>query len=293
MPKNFQNLDSPVFTIKLQKGLADRKRLPLSDVLTILEEVRQMIADVGREMQRDRGMERPTGDFGLELLAGTNGILFKPGSVQAQVAITTHIEIGTSATQRVVSTIDALSRKRPIIVTEADRSVIRRLNRIYRITDRDKTELQLVLERPGRYKPIQATFDANAAATAWSLQAPVFEMEAITIFGKLHELKDTDPDDDTGTKGFWGELRIGSGEIWRIQFNADQMDEATRLFRKQVAITGIAKYYRVAAPKLIAAKISADQERDYERAFYELYGCDKQIYGNDFNKALKEMRGED
>jgi len=153
VPKNFQNLDSPVFTIKLQKGLADRKRLPLSDVLTILEEVRQMIADVGREMQRDRGMERPTGDFGLELLAGTNGILFKPGSVQAQVAITTHIEIGTSATQRVVSTIDALSRKRPIIVTEADRSVIRRLN------DRADTSLYrphstpMPRRRPGLYKP--------------------------------------------------------------------------------------------------------------------------------------------
>jgi hypothetical protein len=286
-------VDSPVFTIKLQKGLADRQRLPLADVLTVLEEVRQMIADVGREIQRDLGIEKPTGDFGLELLAGAQGILFKPGSVQAHVAITSNVDTGILAAQRVVATVDSLSKKKPAIATDADRNVVRRLNRINKISDRDKTELQLVLQRPGKHKPVQATFDAKAAATAWSLQAPVFEMEAMTIYGKLYELKDTDPADDSGTSGFWGELRRESGETWRIQFGAESAEKATSLFRKQVAVTGTAKYYRIAAPKLVASDITTDQERDYEKAFDELYGCDRRIYGDDFDKALKEMRGED
>lgn len=293
MAKKVPPIDSPVFTIKLQKGLADRQRLPLADVISVLEEVRQMIADVGREIQHDLGMEKPTGDFGLELLAGPHGIVFRPGSIEAQVAITSNIDTGVLAAKRVVSTVDYLAKKQPAsVATDADRSVVRRLNRINKIRERDKTELQLILQEPGKHKPEHATFNAAAAATAWSLQAPVFEMEAMTIYGKLYELRDTDPDDE-GNKGFWGELRRETGETWRIQFSADSAEKVAGLFRKQVAVTGTGKYYRIAAPKLIATDIGLDQERDYEKAFDELFGCDRKIYGDDFQKALKEMRGEE
>jgi len=284
--------DSPVFTVQLQKGLADRQRLPLADVIIVLEEVRQMIADIGREIQRDLGIEKPTGDFGLELLTGKEGIIVSPGSVQAHIAITSNIDSGILAAQRVVSTVNSLSKKEPIVSSDAERNVVRRLNRINKIRERDKTELRLVLQRPGKHKAVEATFDATAAATAWSLQAPVFQMEGTTVYGKLFELKDTDPEDE-GMRGFWGELRRENGENWRIQFAAESAEKAAALFRKQVAVTGTAKYYRIAAPKLVASDIAPDQERDYEKAFDELYGCDRKIYGDDFDKALKEMRGED
>jgi hypothetical protein len=285
-------LDSPVFTVQLQHGLADRQRLPLADVLSVLEEVRLMILDVGREIQRDLGIEKPTADFGLELLAGPKGILFSPGSVQAHIAITSNIDSGVLAAQRVVSTVNALAKKEAVVSSDAERNVVRRLNRINKVRERDKTELHLVLQRPGKHKPAEATFNATAAATAWSLQAPVFEVEGTTLYGKLYELKDSDPADES-TKGFWGELRRETGETWRVQFPADKADEAAVLFRKQVAVTGTAKYYRIAMPKLVVSDIALDQERDYEKAFDELFGIDRQIYGDDFDKALKDMRGED
>lgn len=285
-------IDSPVFLVKLQKGLANRQRLPFADVIAVLEEIRQMFADVGREIQSDSGMEKPVGDFGLELLAGPEGLLFHPGSVQAYVAITSNIDTGILAARRIVETIDSLAKKKPTIATDADRSLVRRLNRINKIAERDKTELHLVLQRPGNHKPEGATFNAAAAATAWALQAPEFEMEGTTIYGKLFELKDNTFDEE-GRGGFWGELCRENGEKWRIQFTADSAEKATSLFRKQVAVSGTAKYYRIAAPKLIAIDITQDQERDYEKAFDELYGRDRDIYGNDFQKALKEMRGED
>jgi len=285
-------VDSPVFTVQLQQGLANRQRLPLADVLSVLEEVRLMILDIGREIQRDLGIEKPTADFGLELLAGPEGILFFPGSVQAHIAITSNIDSGVLAAQRVMSTINSLAKKQATITTEAERNVVRRLNRINRVRERDKTELHLVLQRPGKHKPVEAIFNAAAAATAWSLQAPVFEMEGTTLYGKLYELKDTDPAEE-GTKGFWGELRRETGETWRIQFPAESSEKVAGLFRKQVAVTGTAKYYRIAAPKLVATDIAPDQERDYVQAFDELYGVDKEIYGDNFEKAMKEMRGED
>jgi len=292
VPKKIPTIDSPVFTIKLQKGLADRHRLPFADVITVLEEVRQMIADMGRDIEHDLGLEKPIGEFGLELLADPQGIIFRRGSIEAQVAITSNVETGVLAAKRVVDVINSLSNKNPVLASDAERSVVRRLNRINRIRERDKTELHLILAKPGEKKPQEATFGAAAAATAWSLQAPVFEMEGMTIYGKLFELRDTDSDDDS-SKGFWGELCRENGEKWRIHFKADSTENATALFRKQVAVTGTAKYYRIAAPKLVATGIVADEERDYEKAFDELFGRDRDIYGDDFQKALKEMRGED
>ena len=284
-------LDSPTFIVKLEKGLADRMRLPIDHVLRVLEEVRQMIADAGREIQTDMGMDKPTADFGLELLAGPQGMLFRPGSVQAQMAITNNIQIGILAAKRVVDTIESLAKRKYIVTSEADRSIVRRLNRINRVRQIDKTEVHLLLARPGSKKPIEAVFNEAAAASAWSLQAPVFEVEGMTVYGKLYELKDTDPSDEE-KRGFWGELRRDNCETWRIKFHREDIDRVAVLFRKQVMITGTAKYYRIQAPLLIATDIQQDKERDYETAFDELYGCDRDVYGTDFNKAMKVMRDD-
>jgi len=194
--------------------------------------------------------------------------------------------------QRVVSTINELSKKKAVIASESDRSVVRRLTRINRVRERDKTELHMVLSKPGQEKPAEATFNAVAAATVFSLQAPVFEVESLTIYGKLSELRDTDPQDE-GTRGYWGELRRENGETWRIHFRADIRDKVAPLFSKQVVLTGTGKYYRINAPKLEATDIALDQDRDYETAFDELFGSGRQIYGDDFDRALKDMRGED
>src|SRR5260370_25128317 len=112
-----------------------------------------MIADVGREIQRDLGIEKPTGDFGLELLAGPHGILFRPGSIEAQLAITSNIDTGVVAAKRVVSTVDALAKKQPnSVATDADRSVVRRLKRINKSGGPDKTELHLILHQTGNHE---------------------------------------------------------------------------------------------------------------------------------------------
>ena len=79
MPKKTVQMDSPLFVVRLEKGLADRQRLPLAHVISVLEEVRQMILDAGRELQADIGIEQPVLDFGLELIAGPDGVVFQPG----------------------------------------------------------------------------------------------------------------------------------------------------------------------------------------------------------------------
>src|SRR6185436_13497188 len=101
----------------LQNGLADRNRLPVGQVISVLSETRQMIEDVGREIQKERGVDGPI-DFGLELLAESTGVVFKKGSLLARIAITNNIEIGLIATQRLLDTVYSLNqmqRKSPAL----------------------------------------------------------------------------------------------------------------------------------------------------------------------------------
>jgi hypothetical protein len=297
MPKSTKitnKLDTPVLIVKLQKGLADRQMLPLDHVIRVLEEVRQMIIDAGREVQTALGMEKATREFGLELVAGERGILFQGGSVQAQIAITANTQNGVLAARHIVNTVNALGNRKYSPESESDRSIVRRLNRIAKIQQTDKTELQIGVAQPGSHELREkAIFGEAAAATAWSIQAPVFQMEGMVLYGKLYELKDADTDNDDEPHGFWGELHRDNGEVWRIQFKNTDLLKAAPLFRQQVSVKGVAKYYRIAAPKLIAADISLDKERDYEAAFEDLVGCDKGIYPKGIANALKQVRGDD
>ena len=130
------NIDEDaIVTVKLQEGLADRKRLPLADVLGVLEEFRQMVAEAGRRIQRERGVPNATGDFGLELVAGEAGNLFKPGSVQAPLAITNNTAIGILAVQEVVRTLNTLEADQgvPEPNRQYDRLMLRRISRVARI----------------------------------------------------------------------------------------------------------------------------------------------------------------
>jgi hypothetical protein len=287
--------DETLFTVKLEKGLADRKRLPLAHVLSVLDELRQLIIEIGKEAQLRGGMATPMGDFGLELIAGEKGIAFKGGSVQAHIAVTERPGTGFKVIQSVLKTIDRLETEDFLEAGHAqqmDRRVIRRLSRIADIQKRDHTEMLLSVVRP-KAKTLTARFGSNAIAAVRSLQAPTFRVEETVLYGKLFELIDTTQADEGGEKGFWGEICADDGESWRIHFKADAEEKATSLFRKQVKLTGTAVYYRVARPKLVCDAIDLDPHRDYEAAFDELYGCNKQLYKADLQTLLKQMHGEE
>lgn len=286
--------DDTLVTVKLQKGLADRKRLPLADVLGVLEEFRQMVAEAGRRIQRERGMANATGDFGLELVAGEAGNLFKPGSVQAPLAITNNPTIGILAVQEVVSALNSLEEDEgvPEPNRQYDRLMLRRISRLARIQKRDHMELQVSLNRPGLEGPVTATFGTSGMASLLALQSPTLEVQGMSVYGKLIELVDHDESDEDG-KGFWGELRRDTGESWRVQFKSTDSDLVTSLFRKQVVVTGRAVYYNVTRPKIVVESIAPDTDRDYEAAFDEIFGSYKGVFNADLKTLIKRNREDE
>lgn len=282
--------EDPIITVKLKKGLADRNRLPLAHFLSVLEEFRQMLGSVGKRIQQERGSSTPI-DFGLEIVADKNGMAVKPGSVWSPLAITNNSYVGVLAAQEVINTLNQLEAEDGILDPnrEIDRDLIRRITRVARIQRTDKTELEISIQRPGYPDPLKATFGSAGLSSIRALQSPSFEIEGLSLYGKLVELLDRDPSEEDG-KGFWGELRKDDGESWRIQFRPADVETVTRLFRKQVVVTGKAIYYRVATHKLIADCIEADTERDCVAAFDELNGCYKNVFSAEL---LKAARGEE
>jgi len=173
-----KGISTPVFLVKFQKGLADRKRLPLAHFIRVLEEVRFMIEEAGREVLVETGINRPDTDFGLELVAGNDGIVFREGSVQVLIAITNHVQAATATAERIIGTIQTLTNMKPSSPTEEiDRQIVRRLNRIAQIQRSDNTELQLVFKYPGEAEHQTGTFGQSAIESALTLQTPIFKVE--------------------------------------------------------------------------------------------------------------------
>lgn len=283
-----------IVMVKLQKGLADRQRLPLGDVLGVLEEFRQMVAEAGRRIQRERGMTKPTGDFGLELVAGDAGNLFKPGSVQAPLAMTSNVNTGILAVQEVVNLLNNLEEDEgvPEPNRRYDRPLLRRVARVARIQKRDRMELEISMSTPGVDVPVTATFGTSGMASLTALQTPTLEIQGMSMYGKLVELVDRDESDEDG-KGFWGELRRDNGEPWRVQFRTGDSELVTTMFRKQVVVTGRAVYYNVTRPKIVVEIIALDSERDYEAAYDEIFGANKESFNADLNTLIRRNREDE
>lgn len=281
--------DAALFTIIFRKGLADRKRLPMAHVIRTLQEVDELIREVGRQVQKERGIENPTGDFGIELLAGRSGMVFRPGSLQAEAAVTRDIESAEIAVMRVMATADLLEKKQPGSIEPAHALIIRRFARISGFQREDKTELRLEWRKVGQ-RTKTAKFSEAGIETIDSISGVGFTVESITLYGKLRELKDRTKIDEEG-KHFWGELVADNGEVWRIFFSTSDLPQVLPLFRKQVAVTGDATYFKANNPRLIAERIVADPERDYLAAFDKHRGSDAELFGDtDVQELLKELR---
>jgi hypothetical protein len=285
--------DDPIMTVRLTRGLADRHRLPLSDVLSILEELRQMFVIVGKRIQRERGVATPTGDFGFEVIADGSSSIFRKGSVELPLAMTANISTGLLAAQEVFQTLGTLQADEgvPEPDRQLDQALLRRISRMARVQRRDRLDLEIQICQIGIVEPLRATFGMAGMDTLKALQVPTFQVEGVSLYGKLVQLIDYDPEDEE-EKGFWGELVLSDGEAWRVQFKSGDSAIATPLFRKQVHVIGKAVYYRVKLPKIVVDSIVLDPERDYESAFDEMFGSYKNVFNADFATLMRRVDEE-
>ena len=281
-----------LFEVVLSEGMANRNRLPLGHVITILQRVQDAIRDVGKIIQREQGREVVDGDFGIELLATEQGFTFRKGSVRSVAAVTRDVANGKEAIRQVMRTVDHLQRKRPSSIGIEGQVVIPKLAQIAEIQKKDQTHLRMALAVPRAKKPQLALFSEPGIRTLEAISIEQTREFGLSLYGRLRELHDRSIGDKP-SKYFWGELLRDNGEVWRARFDSTQETEVLALFRKHVVLEGDVTYFQGSSPRIDVQKAAADESRDYEAAFDELYGCDADIYGKeDFGALIAEMRGE-
>lgn len=281
-----------LFEVVLSEGMANRNRLPLGHVITILQRVQDAIRDVGKIIQREQGREVVDGDFGIELLATEQGFTFRKGSVRSVAAVTRDVANGKEAIRQVMRTVDHLQRKRPSSIGIEGQVVIPKLAQIAEIQKKDQTHLRMALAVPRAKKPQLALFSEPGIRTLEAISIEQTREFGLSLYGRLRELHDRSIGDKP-SKYFWGELLRDNGEVWRARFDSTQETEVLALFRKHVVLEGDVTYFQGLSPRIDVQKAAADESRDYEAAFDELYGCDADIYGKeDFGALIAEMRGE-
>lgn len=256
-----------VFSIIFKKGLADTNRLPLSHVIKTLQQIEQMIRDVGRQIQRDAGVESPDGDFGIALLAGKSGLAFKKGSYKTAATMTRDVANGILAINALINTTDALEHKVPMVANEHSEQILRRLPRISEIQEEDNTELHLSLSE-NSHVVNHAKLGQKGRETLRRLETVEVGLEGLTLYGKLRELKDISRSDETSGY-FWGELLEDNGRTWRVRFRDSAQAKVLGLFRKQVSVVGDATYFRTKTPRVDVSEIEEETFPDYVTAFDE------------------------
>jgi hypothetical protein len=290
--RQMPNDSETTFIVSLSKGMANRNRLPLQHVMKVLTELQDALKVVGRRIQSERGAV-VDGDFGIELLANDEGIVFHKGSVRAEAAITRDVANGVEAMRRVMQTMSVLERKRPASLSDGSEPIVQRLATIAEIQKSNSVELSVELRTPGKKRPEFATFGQSGIATTEKIEASESSIKGLTVYGKLRELRDRSMSAGGG-RFFWGELITDKDEVWRARFRAADESKAVPLFRKRVVVTGDATYYRANTPRIDVQEIKKEKVRNYDAAFKKLYGLDRAIYGkDDFDELIAEIRGDD
>jgi hypothetical protein len=164
-PGTLGNASEPIFTVTLDKGMADRNRLPLADVIRFLTELKSLVIETGKEIERERGVSAPAGDYGLEILADGSGRFLVKGSVRANIAITRNIDVGALAVSRVLQTLQSLNSKRkgPKRVDKLDAVVVHRLDKLAFINTTSKVDAKFKLIDPRSFQVDGKRHISNAA----------------------------------------------------------------------------------------------------------------------------------
>lgn len=281
--------DPAVFTIVFAKGQAARNRLSMSHVVQVLRELDYMIRDIGARLQREQGQDNPTGDFGIELLTGQGGLAFLKGSVKAKAVPTRDIETAVKAFEHVIRTTNIIEKKGPVSVDQYDVPIYRRFATITKVQEKDRTELHLEVKQRGK-SPKKGVFAEAAMQAIKKMAASDFQIEGLTVYGKLRGLTDrsrVEEDDD-----IWGELVEENGTIWRIKFKPTDVEKAKTLFTRQIVAVGNASYFRTNTPRLDVDDMKPDPPLDYLKGLDEFISSYEDVFGDqDPQDIIHEIRG--
>ncbi len=260
--------DTAALAVVFHKGMADTHRLPIDQVIRTLQELQDLVREIGKRVQLQNGVDEPDGDFGLQLLGGRTGLLLKRGSLRAEAVATRDVVNARKTFAQITGNILGYTKKPIQSESFEDSLVARRLLRISDLQKDTKTQISIILKGTGTPR-IRATLGPKTWPNLKAAALPNMRVDGITAYGKLRQINDRSKTDDRPDH-FWGEL-IGDGhEIWRLRFQADRLPAVLPLFGKQVRVEGEAVYFGYRHPRITVRHIEKDEDRDYVAALHAM-----------------------
>ena len=250
-----------------------------------------MVREVGRRIQAQNGVEAPDGDFGLQLVGGRTGLVFRKGSLKTGAVATRDVANAKRTFRVITGNVDQYNKK-PVQPTSIEDAIVaRRLIRIGRIQSAAHTQISIVTGG-NEMKTARTTLGEKTWANLKAAAPRNMRIEGLTLYGRLRQLNDRSKKDDASEGHFWGEL-VGEGhELWRLKFPAEQLGTVLPLFRKQVEVQGDATYFGFGSPRLIVKNIQKDPERDYLSALDQMRGGALKVFSEyTTEELLAEVHG--
>ena len=193
--------DAAVFTLTISGGLADRNRLPIDQVVRTLQEFQELVREIGKRVQRDAGVSEPNGDFGLEIVAGSDNSAFRKGSIKATAVATRDVQNAVRAFSIILGRAKEYSRKP--IVDDAENGVIaRRMFAIAKLQAPAKSLVAFTL-RGGALRVQKASLNEKAFVHLQSARKRMMTVESLQLYGRLRQLNDRSKTDKSDGH-FWG-----------------------------------------------------------------------------------------
>ncbi|HEY4357397.1 MAG TPA: hypothetical protein VGN16_16725 [Acidobacteriaceae bacterium] len=283
--------EEAVFTLTFTKGLADRNRLPIEQVLRTLSEFQEMVRELGKRVQRASGMEDPDGDFGIEIVAGPGGYALQKGSVITTAVATKDVGNARTVFQMIVANTRTYTKKIAADDSVEGAIVARRMYSIARLQTPAKSLVAFQL-KGGAKAANKAVLDERAYIHLLKARKRVMRVDGLQLYGKLRQLKDLSKTEHNDGH-FWGELVSDQGDVWRLRFEGDVLKRVLPLFKQQVSVVGDATYFGPARhPRLRVTAITHDPERDYIKAFDEIRASEIKLFGDaTTDELLAELYG--
>jgi hypothetical protein len=278
----------PKIRISLQGGRADLHRAPVKDLVLLLEEVQDLVLDLGRQLF---GADAPEKVIEQSCRLEVVGLSLTSVSPELELAFDADEQpnhVGRRAMEAACVTLAALRDPTGYVGFVPAPGAVDRIEAMSGLLERGYARIEVAYVQDGR--SVTGVLDHELRARLLSQEAASVGVESVTIRGVLYSLEDR-PSETREKKTFSGRLLDDAGEVWTARFRQEQVDLARDLWRKVIELSGNARYSRTRGPVLHVETGKVIDTPDWQQALVRYRGAWRDVYrGRSFEQIVSDLR---
>jgi hypothetical protein len=274
----------PRVRIALVGGRADLRRAPVRDLVLLLSEFQDLVLDVGRSFATPE-----TPDEVVERSCRIEIVALSYGSLAPELELASFLDdepnpIGLRAMEEASRLFSLL---RDATVPNVPPELVVHIDHLGGLLDHGYNRIDVVYSHNGLI--VKGVLDETLRAKLLSEQASAIAVEDVSVRGILFALEDRPTERERHV--FSATLLDDAGQLWSVRFGRSDTDEARRLWRNKVELTGTARYSRARRPQLSVKRAQLLPETSWEEALARHHGAWKDLFrGTSFDDVVNDLR---